>query len=330
MAGASTPAGGALDLRDIEDPAVRATLSPLGQRYSRRIQDSGAFRNNARRQEIQIAGQRTGFVVLAAGLANDQAAWADAGMRALEWGLDQSGDDGSFPTDTNPKAHGRGFFLEAAARGFLLVREADASADLRARAEAATPQLVRAARWLAASPRLADLVDRDDANSNQLFVIGAALQETGVLVGDRALTDRARQVVARGLRLQTADGSFPEREGFDASYQSVSLEFLARYESRLPDGAWKTQVRQALRRGTDRLSAAIGPDGRIDTAGSTRTRACGGEGRGGEGRLDTAVLPLRLRYLSLTFNDPALARTADAVAAVGQGFNHIEQCQDAA
>jgi len=161
-------------------------------------------------------------------------------------------------------------------------------ASVRREALALQPALRQAATALAADPLLRQ-AESTAQNSNGLFVSAAALQQAAVLTGDAALAERARALAASGLARQLPDGTFPERHGFDAGYQTVSLEYLARYAAVLPPSSWRDEVFRAANRG-------LNPNHRLDPphlgvtalAQSRKRRATGRAGQAGRSADKTA------------------------------------------
>lgn len=315
-----------LDLAFVQDRDVAALLVPLALRFGRRISGDGSFRANARGSTLNIEGQRTAFIVVAGGVAANDPALVDAGLRAIDWGLEQAGADGSFPGNESGRMLPRAFFVEAAGRVIGLLGAAPVSEDVKRRAIALIPKLSVAAQSLSSSDALRDVIDRG-ANSNQLFVAGAGLQQASLLSGDEQLAVRARKVIEAGLQRQDPDGVFFERGGFDTNYQSVSLEYLARYDDLIANTPWKSQVRAALHRGSERLKRAISPSGAVNADHNTRTVPCG-KPVPGQAELGADGLPLRLHYVALSLKDPALTAAAVAISRVGQRFDHVEKCSD--
>jgi hypothetical protein len=315
-----------LDLIFVHDDEVKALLVPLARRLGRRISEDGSFRTNARGGTLNIENQRTAFIVVAGGVSANDQALVSAGLRAVEWGLGQAGEDGSFPGNESGRMLPRAFFVEAAGRVIRLLEAAPVSEDVKRRAIDLGPKLSVAARSLSLSDSLRDVVDRG-ANSNQLFVAGAALQQAALISGDEQLAARARKVVEAGLRRQDSEGVFFERGGFDTNYQSVSLEYLARYNDLIADSPWKSQIRAALYLGSKRLKRAISPSGAINAEHNTRTVPCG-RPVPGQAELGADSLPLRIHYVSLSLKDSTLTAAAIAISRVGQRFDHAEQCAD--
>jgi hypothetical protein len=310
-----------------------------GRAFAAKIEASGALPGAVagRKGGIAVEYQRHAFEVLAAGVLARDPSLIDKGLRALEWGFAQAGSDGSFPTErggTSRKQnafHPKAVFLEAAARSIILVRQAGVDERFKKRTDALVPKLALSARWMMNSDDLRKFFRRA-GNANQLFSAAMALHEASIVTGDAALAAGAREKMAAILALQRPDGTFPEKSGFDASYQSLSLEFLARYVLGLPPSPERSAALAALRKGVERLVRVIRADGTVDTRQNTRTVACGRAIPGLQAKSrDINILPRRLRHFGYVLRDSArLDAIADRVLAAGQGFSHIGRCRDAA
>jgi len=214
----------------------------------------------------------------------DKAALA---FRAIEVGVEIVQSDGSVPSSVPDEAgdslsaadiaSAAAFFLGDACLGLLAVEAAArpaavASDDRRAEVRAG---LVRAVEWLLAQQDV--LMAVDGSAPNRLLFDARSFQACGSLSTNSELRSAAERAavsfVEAALRLHADDGHFVEGGGHDTSYQGVALRvgedvLLAGYPD--PDG----RFRSALTSAADWLAARVGPEGRIDSSGNTRT--CGG------------------------------------------------------
>lgn len=110
--------------------------------------------------------------------------------------------------------------------------------------------LARRARWLASH-------DESGQLSNHHAITAAALLITAEVCGAADLRDAAAQKVAALLATQHAEGWFPEYDGCDPGYTTVTVDFLARYWQRQPDA----KLLLALERATEFLEHIQHPDG---------------------------------------------------------------------
>jgi hypothetical protein len=322
----------------IHQPFPRVLVAHMGREAARSFTDEGASRGNREWEEgdgeLNVEAQRGAYFVVAAGILESDEALLDRGLAAIEWGLAQQGVDGSFPEERegtdekNGSIHAKSTFIEAAARTLRLLDGCGVlDQAVAARALAARERLGHSARWMAGSAELVDFFARAK-NTNQRFFMASGLRQAGVLLADDALITRGGELLAEILAAQAADGTFSEDFGFDASYQTVSIDQLTTYASTVDDPRERAALLAAGQRAVDRFLRQVGPDGTIDARGSTRTGACGPRvpGLGPKGK-DIDAIPLRLYqfgYLAGTL--PALLPIANRIEAVGQGFDHLEDC----
>ncbi len=90
------------------------------------------------------------------------------------------------------------------------------------------------------------------------------------MTGNDALVRRAEAWAREGIGLQRADGSNPEKEGFDAGYQMVGVLMAMRYLPVCDDPALRSKLRAMSRQAIAAELTRVHPDGTIDSSGSTR------------------------------------------------------------
>ncbi len=332
----TTGSASAIAFLHLQTPAAIALFDAREAASS--ITASGATKGNAGSDaNYNLEGQRLAYIVIVGGVAGNDSALIDTGLRALEWGFARQAANGSFSgeraTDSKVKyqnIHPVSFFVEAAAHSVLLIRSSNVAAAYKTRAEALVPKIQRAAVAMNDQANLNDFFS-NSVDTNQLTTVAAGLQEAGVLSSDSSLTSSAKALVDKILARQTADGTFSEKKGFDASYQTVSLDYLLRYASYSTERnlEWKSIVMKSVQKGWDKERSVIHGDGTIDTSKNTRTQACGAPlaGNGPKGR-DIDVIPLRLYEFGFASGQLATyGALADAVEKVGQGFDHIGTCK---
>ena len=88
-------------------------------------------------------------------------------------------------------------------------------------------------------------------------------------LGDAALARRAEQTLGAILARQHADGFYEEYGGFDPGYETLGIQYLARYWEKTRDA----RVLESLRRAVAFFAHAVHPDGSVGGAyGSRHTR----------------------------------------------------------
>jgi hypothetical protein len=160
------------------------------------------------------------------------------------------------------------FWLADLGEALLVLRESELEPAFRARLRLLVPKVHKAARWLA-EPRYQERLRHDDAETpNRLLFAGLAYGLSGVLADDDALKEVGRRFVDLAMtRYRPSDGVFLEKGGADSSYQAVAALKLQVWIAHFPDRKLAAAVDRAVAWELHR----IGPDGRIDVRGNTRT-----------------------------------------------------------
>jgi hypothetical protein len=336
---ASRAAGDGLEAAFLRKPRVAEIYLADGKTYALKQKADGTFPDTVASDKggLAVEGLRRAHFIVAAGLVaegQERERLLDQGLKAFEWGFQQAGEDGSFPTErggTTKKQnslHPKAVFIEAAAKSLLLLQQSSIDSRTRDRVKALTPALLKSANWLADSPDTVAFFQRN-RNANQLMVVASALQQSAIVTKNPELAVKAKALMEKVLARQTADGVFPEKGGFDSNYQTVSLDLLGHYYATLEPSDWRNTVEAALRKGAERFVQTVDPaTGAINDAANTRTVACGSpvSGDGPKGK-DIDIVPLRLHYLGFLLNDEArLSQLAERVHGQGQSFSHDDKC----
>jgi hypothetical protein len=105
------------------------------------------------------------------------------------------------------------------------------------------------------------LVRRDESGrlTNHHALVALAAARAATVCGDAGLRDAAQGRLARCLEWQHPEGWFPEYEGADLGYQSLTISFLAALAAEMPSAA----LDEALARATAFLAPFLHPDGSL-------------------------------------------------------------------
>jgi hypothetical protein len=197
------------------------------------------------------------------------------------------------------------FWLADLGEALLVLRESELEPAFRTRLRLLVPKIHKAARWLA-QPRYQERLRHDDAETpNRLLFAALAYGLSGVLANDGSLKEIGRRFVDLAMtRYRPSDGVFLEKGGADSSYQAVAALKLQVWIIHFPDRKLAAAVDRAV--GWER--GRIGPDGRIDVRGNTRTglgqeRWMGHEKDANQSEVTTCLL---LHY-ARTGSEPSLA-----------------------
>jgi hypothetical protein len=259
-----------------------------------------------------IEEQRHGSDAIAGGIAKEDPAAIDRGLKILRWGFRQQQPEGSFAcSDT---FHSTSFFIEASAHACLLLSESPFAARYAQDVNWIAAHLLKAALWMTKPS-----VETEGRRSNQpyahrRYLVAAALGETGVLTGNRFLVDHSALYIQEGISLQDPSGFNPEKGGYDCSYHAVGLLYAERYYDIVADGELKNELFGMLKKGAAWLASRVQSDGTIDPSGNTRTGL--GQESGRSGTLKTinyGSAYSSLYHWSLISGDPAFGSLAETV-----------------
>jgi hypothetical protein len=264
-----------------------------------------------------IEEQRFADTVIGAGVNRNRVDLIDAGIRALEWGFQQQAPDGSFPCKENYLS--ASYFVAAAAHSIWLLESTGYARDFSGRIAAMKPTLHRAAQWLAAQRNVDGARAQHDQFVSRYFLTGYALSATGRVLSDPGLALAGEDMIRVGLSKQNAGGFFPERGGFDASFQAEALVYLLRYHDHAATADARRSNEAAIRRALSWLESRVQPTGVIQIAGNTRSGAGQERDRTGQNRRVSAVAVSRAFGLaSYVLNDARYESLAKNVAGARQ------------
>lgn len=316
---AASPAAAALAFETSD--FTKTTLYKGGPGIGLSMAPSGAFGMNATWESTQtgkwfIEYQRVCAEAIGAGLALENEAAVERGLKMIEWGFSHMEADGSFRCDD--AYHSTSFFIEAAAYALLLLEASPTHEKWKSRIDALKPQLKKAAHWMA-KPAVAVPVWNGVQKqfAHRWFACAAALGESGVLLNDKELLAKAKALLRDGLRAQLSNGVNPEKGGYDSIYQAAGLIYAAHYYSIVSDGADKSALQRPIDKGIEWLLSRIGSDGVVSTQGNTRTA---GQEVGRSGKVKGVEPTLVIRALGFwgaaTNNSPlqALGQKVSAAA----------------
>ncbi|MCA9200114.1 MAG: hypothetical protein KDA87_21395, partial [Planctomycetales bacterium] len=185
------------------------------------------------------------------------------GMLIESWGLKQQAADGSFPK-TGDAVHSTSLFLEATGRAILLAR-AYQHPQLQQIEQHWSPRMIKMAEWIN-QPEVSE--PKRDVNlepfTHRYFLRGLGLLLASRVARNEQFDQQAIEFVRQGLQQQQADGTLPERNGFDLSYQSLGMNYAGRFYFWTNDKEVQTQIANMLSQSLPII------DDHIDDAGIVR------------------------------------------------------------
>ncbi len=216
-----------------------------------------------------IVYQRVAIPLIWVGAAESDRAKVDNGWKAIDLSLSHLQSDGSFDT-----APGRtmneaemAFWIEAVTHAVVVLEQSPLASQYAQRIRSVVPSIRRNVAWLNNQDRLARLAKFDAPAVNRLIVDACAFAYASAVLHDPSLMHPANDFIRQALAKQREDGTLLEENGFDSSYQGVSVLHLTYFALLQP----AANVRTALTAATNREVAAIGRSGRVDESQNTRT-----------------------------------------------------------
>jgi hypothetical protein len=185
--------------------------------------------------------------------------------------------------------------------------------DFSGRIATMRPRLAAAARWLAEARNVSAARAQLDQHVSRYFLTGYALGASARVVNDPVLAFVGEDLVNAGLALQHQNGYFPERGGFDSSFQGEALVYLLRYYDHAATADMRRTIDAKLPAALRWLESRVQPTGAIQFGGNTRTGAAQERDRTGQPRRVSAVAVARAfglaRYVLADVRYESIAKT---------------------
>jgi hypothetical protein len=184
--------------------------------------------------------------------------------------------DGSFdlaPTidgkrvDPHGEPTAAAFFIAGLASAILVLEESPLAPQYATRIAEAKSRLGLAVADMSRPQRVAEMIRSDDHTLNRLLDDAQALMLGGFVTGDNNAITAGQKLLRMSLALQFPNGILLEDGGGDSSYQAVSIAHLCDIAMYM-DSA---EIMPALDRAAAWELSRITEDGRVETAGNTRT-----------------------------------------------------------
>jgi hypothetical protein len=269
-----------------------------------------------------IEQQRYGSDAICGGIAKQDTAAIERGLKILRWGFEQQQPDGSF--NCPDSFHSTSFFVEAAAHACLLLNASSFASKYATQVEWMKPRILQAALWMTQPAVEGRGRERNAPYAHRRYLVAAALGETGILSENETLVEKSKSYIREGIKLQDPSGYNPEKGGFDTSYHAVGLYYAERYYDIVADTELKKALRGMLEKGYAWLKGRIRPDGTIDVTGNTRTGA--GQERSRSGAVKTVNYGHTYRGFyrwRLISGDPTYEELAQKVFAGEQTYKRL-------
>ena len=280
------------------------------------IRETGAAGRN-RNGFLEISAQRAGTKMILRGLADRDEQLIERGVRAIEYGFRRQHPDGSFANglglpETNPDAlEADAFFLQAVGHAYLILRQSSYAERFLPRFDHLKPRIAKALQWLETYQEV--LERKAERAPNRLMFDALAFSLNGRVINREQYRHLGDRWVMKTLRKQRADGVFPEHEGGDSGYQAVTLLLLQIYALYASSPDLRNRIAVAVQKGITWEKTRIRPDGKVDTAGNTRTGRCRETFFGRCKEVNYPEVILCFLYHARLFGDPESAILAQKI-----------------
>jgi hypothetical protein len=206
-------------------------------------------------------------------------------IKAIEYSYQYQFSNGNFdlvtplglnlpPPSIGDSASGVAFFMASLGPALLALQESSwynalSNAAYVTRVEALRPKIKKSLDWLISKQII---LEQYDANApNRLLFDALAIYTIGKWLNDEAAKEIGRSFARTALAKRHPDGYFLEANGWDSSYQGVSLSNGFKLYSLLDvTDAIKNQLWDAISCGTNWLSSRVLGNGEISTEKNTR------------------------------------------------------------
>ncbi|MDO8488947.1 MAG: hypothetical protein Q7S42_02405, partial [Candidatus Omnitrophota bacterium] len=227
-----------------------------------------AYQNVRSKKKFDIWYQQICWYAIIAGIGKGRKADIELGMKAIEYGFGKMQEDGSFENST---ATGSIRFLSAFAKSYYEIAKSKYKEEYINRLNLHIPKLKKATYGILNSPQWkiekTEILDY----SNQIIGIGLTFKLLGTILDDQEVARYGEELFYQALDKQTKEGVFPEKNGYDSSYQAVSLQFIELYYIYAAGDEEKLSLFTKLKKGWEWELARIKESGEIEVTGNTRT-----------------------------------------------------------
>jgi len=304
------------ELNVIVDSTVKAILDSVYKPEG--IAQDGSIGLN-QKGFLTVAFQRNGALVILRGIANSDPAMIDKGIKALEYGFQFQDESGNFKNEGGytplEAISADAFFMQAVGHAALAVKESQYSSQFFPRFVALKSQIIKSMTWLARSDSQLELARQDQYTTNRLLFDALAYTLNGISLENNDLQKIGDQFVQLALDSQQKNGVFPEKGGYDSSYQAVSILNLDWYWLWTQNDKLKGDIFDALKKAAQWEKKRIDKKtGEVDTDGNTRTGSCQETGSSGKCKeVSYTEVALSLAYWSVIGDDQQAANLASLV-----------------
>ncbi len=284
--------------------------------------NTGALGRN-RPSFISVGFQRYSSRFITYGILTKNIKLIEIGILGIEYPLKYQQPDGSF-IDYSSGILGTShpgsvaFYMHDVGHSIVLCQNSQwfqgstETGYLRSRIEKLKPAVTSSLDWLMLHQSNLVKGDGNGNGTNRLWVDANAFYLTGRALKRADAVSLGGKFATLALQQQSSTGAFLEKNGFDSSYQGVSLQQALVYFTNLSsNAAQRPLVWAAIQRGIQLEMKYILPTGELQTEGNTRVYAGGEAYFGLEKNVDYLALIQSLNYYYVLTQDPIIKSAAD-------------------
>ncbi|UCC94880.1 MAG: hypothetical protein JSW40_08730 [Candidatus Omnitrophota bacterium] len=272
------------------------------------INDYGIARYNIQSPEgFKIWHQQICWDAIVAGIGKEREQDIRRGLKAIRYGFENMRDDGSFE---NSSLSGTVRFLFACAKSYQEIKNSRYKDKYIREFDSYIPQLRKATLFVLNSPEWRREAAGEPGCTNREIGLGLAAHLLGIILEYPDIIKEGNTLFYQGVNKQTEEGIFPEKDGYDSSYQATSLQFIALYYLYVADDKEREQLLSILRKGWQWELSRIESSGKILIGGNTRTGWKQEVWRGKYKEVNYPDVALSLIYWSHISGDKSLRKVA--------------------
>jgi predicted secreted protein len=236
------------------------------------IDDLGAIGPN-KTTPTAVRYQRECIWVLRNGLIIGDEDYVLRASSAFEWAFDFQHVDGYFENGLGVAPvlaiESDVFFINGFVQAYRVIAGEPLLAGLAASYAAYATGLAASLAWM--QTNTAQIYDDGEDTPNRLFFAAVSFNIGGRILANTTYRATGISFATAAVAMLHEDGYFLEKDGWDSSYQAVSMMNLCTLFFHTVDASFKVSVKAVLEIATDWLITRIGLDGEVSTEGNTRT-----------------------------------------------------------
>ncbi|MBN1899380.1 MAG: hypothetical protein JW827_11430 [Spirochaetes bacterium] len=274
------------------------------------INAKGEAYQNFKAKTFKIWHQQICWDAIVTGVGKNNESDIKAGINSIEYSFGRMKPDGSFADSTEA---GSIRFLLALGKSYYEVENSRFEKEYLPRLDALSSKIKKAAFYVLNSSKWKKELELIEDYCNQMIGTGLMFKLMGTIIKDKKLIDYGHNLFYKGIEKQTKQGVFPEKGGYDSSYQAVSLMFIQFHYYYLAGENEKRSLLKIMEKGWEWELGRIKNSGEIIVKGNTRTGLKQEKWRGKFKDVNYPEVSMSLLYWAHIKNDQKLRELANRV-----------------